>query len=106
MRCRSTVTCHTAAYVWPQHLGIALVSQIRFALRPIVGAASVAVVLGWAGVAQAQGKLEAQYVVSLSGLPVGTGSWFVGIGDDQYSIGANGSTAGLARLFASGSGDT
>jgi hypothetical protein len=82
------------------------VIQFRFALRRIAEAATLAIVLGWAGVVQAQGKLEAQYVASLSGLPIGTGSWFVGIGDDQYLIGANGSTAGLVRLLASGSGST
>lgn len=76
--------------------------SVRFALRNI---AAAAIVLGWAGAVHAQGKLEARYSASLSGLPIGTGSWFVGIGEDQYVIGANGSTAGLLRLFAKGSGN-
>jgi hypothetical protein len=69
-----------------------------------IAAAALAVILGWAEAAHAQGKLEAHYTASLSGLPIGTGSWFIGVGDDQYVMGANGSTAGLLRLFASGSG--
>jgi hypothetical protein len=80
------------------------VISFRFALRDIA-AATLVVILGWAGAAHAQGKLEARYTASLSGLPIGTGSWFVGVGEDQYVIGANGSTAGLLRLFAKGSGN-
>ena len=54
--------------------------------------AALAWVLGCAA-AHAQGTLQARYRASLSGLPFGTGSWFVGVGEDQYVIGANGSTS-------------
>ncbi len=79
--------------------------SLRFILRAIaaVGVAGV-LVCGGVGRAHAQGKLEARYTVSLSGLPIGTGSWFVGVGDDRYLIGANGSTSGVLRLFANGTG--
>jgi len=79
------------------------VLSFRFTLAGIAAALG-AIILAGTGAAFAQGKLEARYSASLSGLPIGTGAWFVGIGDDQYVIGANGSTAGLVRLFTSGSG--
>jgi hypothetical protein len=69
----------------------------------LLAAAALGCVLGGAA-AQAQGTLQARYRASISGLPVGTGSWYVSIGDDQYVVGANGSTSGLARLFSNGSG--
>lgn len=54
--------------------------------------------------ALAQGKLEAHYEATLSGIPVGKGSWSVDIADDQYSAAAAGGTSGLLKTFASGSG--
>ena len=54
--------------------------------------------------ASAQGKLDARYEVTLSGIPVGKGSWVVDIADDQYSASASGGTSGLLNAFASGSG--
>ena len=56
------------------------------------------------GYALAQGKLDAGYVASLAGIPVGTGRWMVDIGDDKYSAIATGGTAGLLRVFAAGEG--
>jgi hypothetical protein len=37
-------------------------------------------------------------------LPVGRGTWTIEIGDDQFSSTADGATAGLMRIFASGRG--
>src|SRR5471032_1780177 len=54
--------------------------------------------------AAAQGKLDARYEVTLAGIPVGRGAWVVDIADDQYSASASGTTAGLLKAFASGSG--
>ncbi|MGP0089436.1 MAG: DUF3108 domain-containing protein [Xanthobacteraceae bacterium] len=101
----SIVTGHSAPSTHVRTIRTLLLIPFRFARRNIAAATLLAVTLGWAGAAQAQGKLEARYTASLSGVPIGTGSWFVGVGEDQYVIGANGSTAGLLRLFASGSGN-
>jgi hypothetical protein len=79
------------------------VISVRFTVQ-IIAAAGLASVLGCVGPAQAQGKLDARYTASLSGLPIGTGTWFIAVGEDTYGIGANGSTGGLLRLFTSGSG--
>jgi hypothetical protein len=54
--------------------------------------------------ASAQGKLEARYTVTLAGLPIGTGSWMVDIGDTHYLAAASGSTTGLMRVFTGGQG--
>lgn len=54
--------------------------------------------------AAAQGRLEAQYVATLAGLPVGKGSWTVSIGDDRYSAVVNGGTTGLLKVFAGATG--
>jgi Protein of unknown function (DUF3108) len=54
----------------------------------------------------AQGKLDARYVVTLSGLPIGRGAWVIDIGDDYFTAAANGTTAGLMQVFASGQGQS
>jgi hypothetical protein len=68
-----------------------------------------AAVLAWttaveADRAHAQGKLDARYTVTLAGLPVGRGSWVVDVTDDHFSAAANGTTAGVMRVFTSGQG--
>jgi Protein of unknown function (DUF3108) len=52
----------------------------------------------------AQGRLDAQYVATLAGIPVGRGAWTIDISDDQYSASAFGGTSGLLKAFAAGSG--
>lgn len=54
--------------------------------------------------ARAQGKLEARYAASLAGIPIGTGSWTIDIGDGHYSAAASGVTTGLMRVFTGGQG--
>jgi len=52
----------------------------------------------------AQGKLDAQYEATLSGIPVGRGAWTIEIGDDQFSASAGGGTSGLLKAISDGSG--
>ena len=54
--------------------------------------------------AHAQARLDAQYVATLAGIPVGRGSWTIDIGDDQYSASAFGGTTGLLKAISNGSG--
>jgi hypothetical protein len=54
----------------------------------------------------AQGKLDAAYVVTLSGVPIGKGSWSIDVSDDQFTATASGATSGLLRVFASGQGNS
>ncbi len=58
------------------------------------------------GCVQAQGKLDAAYVVTLGGVPVGKGSWNIDVQDDQFTATATGATSGLLRVFASGQGNS
>src|SRR5438132_10233221 len=52
----------------------------------------------------AQGRVDAQYEATLSGIPVGKGAWTIEIGDDQFSASAFGGTSGLLKAFSGGSG--
>jgi len=56
--------------------------------------------------ARAQGRLDATYGVTLSGVPIGKGSWSIDISDDQFTATASGGTSGLLRVFASGQGNS
>jgi Protein of unknown function (DUF3108) len=56
--------------------------------------------------ADAQGKVDARYVVTLAGVPIGRGAWVIDIGDDQYIAAASGKTTGLLRVFTSGEGSS
>lgn len=58
------------------------------------------------GLAAAQGRLEAQYTMTLAGLPIGQGTWIIDISDSQYSSAASGGTIGLLRAFTGGEGKT
>jgi hypothetical protein len=69
------------------------------------GAAAALCASGGAAKAEA-GKLDARYVVTLSGLPIGRGNWVIDIRDDQYVAAASGKTTGLLRVFATGEGST
>src|ERR1700674_2002222 len=54
--------------------------------------------------ASAQGRLDARYEATLSGIPVGRGAWTIDIADDQFSASASGWTCVLLKTFAGGSG--
>jgi len=80
--------------------------------KRLVGTAScaaVAVALGATAVdagrvATAQGRLEAKYVVTVSGFPIGHGDWVVDISDDAFTAAANGTTTGLLRFLTGAHG--
>src|SRR6266481_2292750 len=70
----------------------------------LAGAAVVTICLLGTG-AVAQGKLDARYVATLAGVPIGKGAWVIDIGDDQFTAAASGMTTGLLRVFATGQGN-
>lgn len=49
-------------------------------------------------------KLDARYTVTLLGIPLGSGSSVLEIGEDSYKIVANGQVTGLLKAFSSGEG--
>ena len=55
-------------------------------------------------VAAAQTHFEAEYTATLSGLPIGHGTWAIEIAEDQYTAAASGSTSGLLRIFTGARG--
>ena len=75
-------------------------------VRPtVLGAGVVAALTAMAASpASAQGRLDARYVVTLSGVQIGKGAWVVDIADDQFTAAASGATTGLLQVFTSGTG--
>jgi hypothetical protein len=74
--------------------------RTRFGLIAVAGVAA----LGSLQTARADSKLEARYVASLAGIPIGSGTWIVDVGDNRYLAAASGSTTGLLRVFLGGQG--
>jgi hypothetical protein len=66
--------------------------------------ASVVAVLAAASPAQAQARLDARYVATLGGLPIGKGTWVIDLAEDQFTAAASGATTGLLQVFSGGSG--
>lgn len=56
--------------------------------------------------AAAQARLEAEYIATLSGIPIGRGNWIVDITEDQYAAAATGETSGMLRIFSSAHGSS
>jgi len=73
-------------------------------LRSAICVAVTAIAATAADPALAQGRLDARYAVTLSGVPVGKGAWVIDIAENQFTAAASGATAGLLRVFASGQG--
>jgi hypothetical protein len=72
---------------------------------PVAAACLVAALVADGGhTAGAQGRLDAEYVATVSGIPVGHGSWTVEISDKAYSAAASGATAGLLKIFSGARG--
>jgi hypothetical protein len=71
-------------------------------LRCALGVAATA--LAAVPPAQAQGRLDARYAVTLAGVPVGKGAWVIDIADNQFTAAASGATSGLLQVFANGKG--
>lgn len=75
-------------------------------LNPAIGflLASAALVCTAAAPSRAEGKLEAHYVATLAGIPIGTGSWVIDIDRNRYSAAASGVTTGLMHVLTGGEG--
>lgn len=85
----------------PESARLAVDRFVRFGLA---SALAVSAFAAWAGSASAQGKLDARYIATLAGIPVGRGAWVVDIDEDQFKAVASGGTAGLFKFFAPGEG--
>ena len=85
--------------------GWSFVLALRQILRPMRIALAAAGVCA-AMPAFAQGKLDAHYVVTLAGIPIGKGSWTIEVAETHYSASATGATTGLMRVLTEGEGST
>ncbi|MBE0704761.1 MAG: DUF3108 domain-containing protein [Afipia sp.] len=64
----------------------------------------VAPLLLLSGPAHAQGRLDAKYQATLSGIVIGKGNWTIVIGDKDYSGSTSGGTTGLVKAIGGGHG--
>jgi hypothetical protein len=84
---------------------VVVMSQHRLRHLMIAGAISVAALVeGGTHSAQAQGRLDARYHVTLGGLSFGKGAWQLNVTDDQFTSAVSGTTSGLLRLLSTGRG--
>ena len=71
----------------------------------LAGLSLLTTLAGSAGdTASAQGRLDAQYQVTLGGVAFGRGVWQITVTDDKFTAAVSGTTSGLLRLFATGRG--
>lgn len=63
---------------------------------------AAALLAGIGAPACAQGKLEAHYSATVSGLPIGEGSWMIDINSGHYTAAASGATVGVIRALTGG----
>ena len=54
--------------------------------------------------AHAQGRLEAQYGITMTGVPIGHIAWHVDIGNNFYETTANGKASGVLSVLMNGEG--
>ena len=74
--------------------------------RPLLASCVLAIAaFGLAGVASAEGRLEAHYSATLAGIPIGSGSWTIEAAETQYTATINGTASGLLRAFTGGQGN-
>lgn len=73
---------------------------------PVIAASALAVMMADVRDGLAQGKLDARYTVTLSGIPVGRGAWVIDLREDHFTAAASGATAGLLQIFANGQGQS
>jgi hypothetical protein len=80
-------------------------SEAQRLVSPALAAGFLVLGAGLTEQARAQGRVDAQYEVTLAGIPIGKGSWVVDIGDDQYSALGSGKTTGLIAMLSTGEGN-
>ena len=86
-------------FVLPKRL-VCNAGPAAFAAAVCVITAMAALTADASHVAAAQGRLEAEYVASIAGIPIGRGNWVVEISDKEYTAAASGATTGILRSFS------
>jgi hypothetical protein len=88
----------------PHMILLRLLASARRVLGGLGLGLGLAMLLGAPQSADAQGRLEARYEATVSGIPIGKGGWNIEIGDDQFSAAASGGSSGLLKAFSGGTG--
>jgi hypothetical protein len=73
-------------------------------LRTTVAGAILALLPAAPGIAQAQGKFEASYAISIARITIGSATATAEFGEDRYAISLSGRASGMMRVLASGDG--
>src|SRR5581483_270465 len=79
------------------------------ATTAVIAAGCFAATFMWDAAGQsaaAQVRLQAKYIASVGGIPVGRGGWVVDIFEDQYTASATGATSGILTFFTSAKGSS
>jgi uncharacterized protein DUF3108 len=86
--------------------GILAWTGVRSPIGLAAAAVFMAAALMAAGMpeAQAQGRVDARYSVTLGGVTIGKGAWVIDISDSQFTAAASGATTGLLRVLSTGRG--
>ena len=77
---------------------------MREMMRPVIPIAAWAIVAALTSAADAGGALEARYIVTFTGVPVGQGAMVVEVTDDGYSAAGSAAVAGLLKAVTPGKG--
>jgi hypothetical protein len=81
-----------------------IIAPYRRAERRVLGAL-VSLAMGACGMtAHAQGRLKAQYTISMAGVSIGQIVWLVDIGDKRYTTSAHGKASGVLSVLVKGEG--
>lgn len=73
-------------------------------LRTAAAGALCALLLATPGIAQAQGKFEADYAISIARITIGSATATADFSDGQYGVSMSGRASGMMRVLASGDG--
>jgi hypothetical protein len=83
---------------------ISILAPYRRAAASVLGALVCLIVSASAMSAQAQGRLKAQFTISMTGISIGQIVWLVDMGDNRYVTSAHGKASGVLSVLVNGEG--
>lgn len=76
----------------------------RRAASSVLGALACVIVVASGMSAHAQGRLKAQYTISMTGVSIGQIVWLVDLGENRYVTSAHGKASGVLSVLVNGEG--
>jgi hypothetical protein len=83
---------------------ISILAPYRRAAASVLGALVCLIVSASAMSAHAQGRLKAQFTISMTGISIGQIVWLVDIADNRYVTSAHGKASGVLSVLVNGEG--